>query len=148
MRLELQLQLQLQLGCTVTLLENLGLAKGVRVKYTHKDQEHHITASLVIAADGASSRKRLEFRPDVQRTYAGHIALRGTAAESGISAATAAVFVERFAFFHGPGVQALGYTIPGPGGGSLTPGFRLVNWVWYRNYPADSPQLSGILTDT
>lgn len=31
--------------------------------------------------------------------------------------------------------------------GSLEPGQRRLNWVWYCNYPDDSPELTEIMTD-
>ena len=39
------------------------------------------------------------------------------------------------------------YNIPGKNG-SLVPGERLLNYVWYCNYPEGSPELVDILTDT
>lgn len=43
-------------------------------------------------------------------------------------------FTERFTFFHGPGIQILAYLIPGING-SLEPGHRLINFVYYTNFP-------------
>lgn len=38
------------------------------------------------------------------------------------------------------------YCIP-PDEGSFSPGTRLINWVWYCNIPADSPEMTEVLTD-
>lgn len=138
-----------RVGCTVNSIKNLGAEQGVEVTWIDTAHETHTAiASLVIAADGASSRIRQQFCPTISRHYAGYVALRGTVLERDISASAAAALVERFAFYHGPGVQVLGYTIPGLSGGTLTKGNRLVNWVWYRNYPTESPALVSLLTDT
>jgi hypothetical protein len=40
--------------------------------------------------------------------------------------------VEKFAFFHRDGLQILAYVISGMNG-SLAPGDRKLNWVWYWN---------------
>lgn len=37
--------------------------------------------------------------------------------------------------------------IPGENG-SLEPGKRLINWVWYCNYPQDSTEYQELMTDT
>ena len=39
------------------------------------------------------------------------------------------------------------YLIPGKNG-SLRPGERLLNYVWYWNYAANSPELRDLMTDT
>lgn len=39
------------------------------------------------------------------------------------------------------------YLIPGDNG-SMKPGERLLNYVWYCNYAANSPELSDLMTDT
>ena len=38
------------------------------------------------------------------------------------------------------------YTIPGSKG-SLEPGYRLLNYVWYCNLPAASPEFKNVMTD-
>ena len=60
-------------------------------------------------------------------------------------------FTERFAFFHDNGIQILCYTIPGRNG-SLESGQRLLNFVYYTNFPSTSlddpsPELRELLTD-
>ncbi|CZR59540.1 related to 2-polyprenyl-6-methoxyphenol hydroxylase and related FAD-dependent oxidoreductases [Phialocephala subalpina] len=104
-------------------------------------------ADLVIAADGPSSSVRKLLLPEVVRTYAGYVAWRGTVVESEASKLLKTTFVDHFTFFHGPGIQILSYLIPGENG-SLEPGKRLINWVWYCNYPADSPEYKDLMTDS
>ncbi|KAI4740626.1 FAD/NAD(P)-binding domain-containing protein [Aureobasidium sp. EXF-12298] len=135
-----------QYGCNVKFVEDLGPSEGVRVRWTNKsDKEEEITADLVIAADGASSSVRRTLIPNVQRTYAGYVALRGTVPEAEVSESAAEAFVEKFAFYHADGTQILAYAIPGENG-TLEPGKRLMNWVWYRNYKEDSDELANLMT--
>lgn len=134
-------------GCTLTSIEDASSA-GVRVHWKDKAGEaQSSTADLVIAADGASSSIRKTLLPEVQRSYAGYVAFRGTVPESSISQAAADVFVEKFAFFHTTGVQILTYLIPGENG-TLRKGERLVNWVWYCNYAEGSAEHEDLMTDT
>ncbi|KAH0291007.1 FAD/NAD(P)-binding domain-containing protein, partial [Aureobasidium melanogenum] len=133
-------------GCNVRSVEDLGSSEGVRVRWLNKsEKEEEITADLVIAADGASSSVRRTLLPTVERTYAGYVALRGTVPESDISESAAQAFVEKFTFYHADGTQILAYVIPGENG-TLEPGKRLMNWVWYRNYTEDSEELVDLMT--
>ncbi|CAD0082140.1 unnamed protein product [Aureobasidium vineae] len=135
-----------QYGCKVRSVEDLGPSKGIRVRWTNKsDKEEEMTADLVIAADGGSSSVRRTLLPAVQRTYAGYVALRGTVPEDEISESAAEAFSEKFAFYHADGTQILVYLIPGENG-TLEPGKRLMNWVWYRNYKDGSDELSDLMT--
>jgi 2-polyprenyl-6-methoxyphenol hydroxylase-like FAD-dependent oxidoreductase len=125
-----------------------------KVKVTYHDRLSTETtglrttyADLVIIADGPSSSLRHKLVPNAPfRTYTGYVAFRGTVPEPDLSETAKQVFVERFPFFHGPGTQILAYTIPGRAG-DLTPGSRLVNWVWYINVPGDSQEFKDIMTD-
>ncbi|KAL2073827.1 hypothetical protein VTL71DRAFT_11153 [Oculimacula yallundae] len=104
------------------------------------------TADLVIAADGPSSSVRKLLLPDVEREYVGYVAWRGTVPENEASELMKETFVDHFTFFHAPGCQILAYLIPGKNG-SLEPGCRLMNWVWYYNYPSSSPEYTDLMTD-
>ncbi|KAI1333813.1 FAD/NAD(P)-binding domain-containing protein [Xylariaceae sp. FL0016] len=129
----------------VTSLEEDG--DGIRVTWTSSTGEHgDILADIAIAADGPSSTIRKLLQPEVERTYVGYCALRGTLRESDASDATRDTFAHRFTFFHGPGVQILAYLIPGKNG-TLEPGERLINFVYYTNFPEGSPELEEIMTD-
>jgi 2-polyprenyl-6-methoxyphenol hydroxylase-like FAD-dependent oxidoreductase len=124
----------------------------VLIEYTTKDdKEGSIEADFVVAADGPSSTIRGILQPDVKRTYAGYVALRGTVPEDSVSEKTKEAFSERFTFFHAPGVQILAYLIPGRNG-TLEPGKRLINFVYYTNFPSkslDDPEeeLKELMTD-
>lgn len=105
-----------------------------------------LLADFVIGADGPSSTVRQILQPDVERVYAGYCALRGTVPEDQVSEAAKEAFSERFTFFHAKGIQILAYLIPGKNG-TVEPGQRLVNFVYYANFPEGSPELAEIMTD-
>ncbi|KAK5120493.1 hypothetical protein LTR85_006148 [Meristemomyces frigidus] len=136
-------------GCTVTDLEHQG--SKVRVHYKRRQNDgsevaDSIEADIVVAADGPSSTIRAMFEPDVKRKYAGYCVIRGTVPELEVTKAAHEVFAERFCFFHAPGIQNLTYTIAGEHG-NTTPGHRLLNFVWYANFPEGEPELEKLMTD-
>lgn len=141
-------------GCTVTDVnvprgtsQSLDISNPITVSITHHSgQTSTVAADLIIAADGPSSKIRQLYLPDIKRTYAGYVAWRGTVPEDKVSPAAKDVFVEKFPFFHTENNQILAYTIPGKYG-NLEPGKRLLNWVWYVNYPEDSPEHIDLMTD-
>ncbi|TKA63865.1 hypothetical protein B0A55_10706 [Friedmanniomyces simplex] len=131
-------------GCTVTGVEDDP--EGVRLTWMQQGHgEQSATADLIIAADGASSTIRRLLAPAVERKYVGYVAWRGTCPETELSHAAREVFIERFTFYHTEGIQILGYVIPGRDG-TLEPGNRLFNWVWYCNYADGSPGHEDLMT--
>lgn len=108
--------------------------------------EGSILADVLVGADGPSSTIRTLLAPEVQRVYAGYCALRGTVLESEVSDAAREAFCERFTFFHCRGVQILAYLIPGKDG-TVEPGRRLINFVYYTNFAEGSAELEEIMTD-
>jgi len=134
-------------GCQVTGLHDLGAGKGTEVTFKKTNQpEYTTTADLLIAADGGSSTVRSLVLPDVKRTYAGYVAWRGTVKETKLSKRAAEVFVETMTIFWAPGHLILMYLIPGHAG-TLEPGERLANWVWYCDYVDGSPEHTELMTD-
>lgn len=136
-------------GCTVTDLTEEG--DKVRVHFKRKlddgtQKEDSLLADLVVAADGPSSTVRKLFEPEVERKYAGYVVIRGTVPEPEGSPEALEVFRERFCFFHAPGIQNLTYTIAGENG-NTNEGYRLLNFVWYANFPEGEPELEKIMTD-
>lgn len=109
-------------------------------------EEGSIQADVLVGADGPSSTIGSILAPEVQRAYAGYCALRGTVPEGDVSAAAREAFCEKFTFFHCRGVQILAYLIPGQDG-TVEPGRRLINFVYYTNFPEGSPELEEIMTD-
>jgi len=124
----------------------------VAVTYkTAEGKEGEYLADFVVGADGPSSTIRSILVPGVTRTYAGYCALRGTVPEEDVSDQAREAFSERFTFFHTKGIQILAYLIPGENG-TLDPGKRLINFVYYTNFPSKSldepsPELAEIMTD-
>ncbi|KAH8774323.1 hypothetical protein F5883DRAFT_546618 [Diaporthe sp. PMI_573] len=100
---------------------------------------------LVIAADGPNSSIRTRYLPSVERRYVGYVAWRGTVPESDMSLSARLLFrrsvtVHRMAGNH----HCLVYMIPGKHG-SIQPGERYLNFLWYTNEPAS--ELESIMTD-
>lgn len=135
-------------GCTVTDVKDEGEKVRILFKRTEGDTEvdDEIVADLLVAADGPSSTIRKIFEPQIKRTYAGYAVIRGTVPELEATDAAREVFTERFCFFHAPGIQNLTYTIAGENG-DTTPGKRLLNFVWYANFPEGSAELEKLMTD-
>ncbi|KAK4560368.1 hypothetical protein LTR86_005564 [Recurvomyces mirabilis] len=133
-------------GATVTNIEDKG--KQVLVSYLQrgldgKEESTTILADLVVAADGPSSSIRKLLEPKIERTYAGYVVIRGTVPEQEGSPESLEVFRERFCFFHAPNLT---YTIAGHNG-TTEPGQRLLNFVWYANFAAESKELDTLMTD-
>ncbi|KAL9014636.1 MAG: hypothetical protein Q9173_000713 [Seirophora scorigena] len=103
-------------------------------------------ADLVIAADGPASAIRRMLCPGTERKYVGYVAWRGTVLEKQISNETKALFRSCVNFFIYPEGHIVVYLIPGKNG-SLKSGERLLNYVWYCNYAANSPELRNLVTD-
>lgn len=102
-------------------------------------------ADLVVAADGIHSSVRRLLVPEAEREYAGYVAWRGVAGEEQLSDAAFAAVDEAIVYYLLPSSHMLTYPIPGLDG-SVEPGRRLVNWLWYRNVPA-GPELDDLMTD-
>jgi 2-polyprenyl-6-methoxyphenol hydroxylase-like FAD-dependent oxidoreductase len=67
-------------GVRVTDLKEVG--ELVRVEYESMEGKSSLEADVVVGADGASSTVRTVLFPEVERTYAGYVAWRGTVKES------------------------------------------------------------------
>ena len=119
--------------------EDAGAAS---VQFADGDAE---TADLVIGADGIGSAVRAAVvDPHSLPSYVGYATWRGLAPELQMPEVSAAQLSGRFAFCDSPGSHILGYLVPGSDG-SVTPGRRRYNWVWYRRYTAN--ELDAVLTD-
>ncbi|THX93172.1 FAD/NAD(P)-binding domain-containing protein [Aureobasidium pullulans] len=131
----------------------LGLTEdGSQVQVQYRDvateEIETVQADLVIGADGSYFAIRRIFRPPSgreDRPYAGYVAWRGGILESEISQATRDVLKNNFTVFKMPKNYILVYAIPGHDG-SLEPGNRILNFVWYHNCPDDF-EFQGVMTD-
>ena len=132
-------------GCTVTDFKEEG--DKIRVFYDKADGgKDSVVGDMLVGADGPSSTVRRMLCPEVKRTYAGYCVIRGTVPENEASEKARKAFIERFTFFHAPGIQNLTYTIPGPNG-AMEKGKRLLNFVWYTNFPEGEQELEEAMTD-
>ncbi|KAI4169679.1 MAG: hypothetical protein LQ343_005501 [Gyalolechia ehrenbergii] len=105
------------------------------------------STDLVIAADGPASSIRRLLCPGTERNYVGYIAWRGTVVESQISEKSRGLLRTCLNYFIHSRGHIIIYLIPGKNG-SLKPGERLLNYVWYCNYAKDSVELRNLMTDT
>ncbi len=115
---------------------------GVTVELAHGHRER---ADLLVCADGIHSPSRRRLLPEVERQYAGYVAWRGAVGESELSPEGFGALHEAITYFLMDSSHILAYPIPNLEG-SLEPGSRYINWIWYRNLPA-GPELDDLLTD-
>ncbi|GCB27870.1 2,6-dihydroxypyridine 3-monooxygenase [Aspergillus awamori] len=101
-------------------------------------------ADLVIGADGPDSFVRKKYQGHVERKYVGYIAWRGTVPESEVSEETRHLFRRSVTVYMMDKQHCIVYTIPGKNG-SLEPGERYLNFLWYTNETKES--LDEILKD-
>ena len=119
---------------------------GVRVYFKQGDgTQGSLFGNLLVGADGAGSTIRNLIVPEVKRTYVGYVGFRGTLLETEASELVRDAYVDKSALYHAPHIQILAYTMPGANG-SVKPGDRLINWVYYVNVP--EPELAELMTDT
>jgi 2,6-dihydroxypyridine 3-monooxygenase len=100
---------------------------------------------LLVCADGVGSTARERLLPAVRPVYAGYVAWRGMVPEAQLDAPTRAALADAITYHVYANSHILAYPIPGPDG-SVGPGERLVNFVWYRNY-LEGGDLDDVLTD-
>jgi 2,6-dihydroxypyridine 3-monooxygenase len=111
----------------------------------HLADDSTVTADLLVCADGVASIARSILLPEVGPTYTGYVAWRGVAHETDLSPETLAQFEDAMLYqVLDPG-HILVYAIP-DADGSIAPGSRLQNFVWYRNYTAGD-EYQDLMTD-
>jgi 2,6-dihydroxypyridine 3-monooxygenase len=104
-----------------------------------------VRPDLAVFADGVSSTARNTLLPDARPQYAGYVAWRGVVPETRLSATTRGVLDDAITYYVYANSHILVYPIPGRDG-SVVPGERLINIVWYRNYLAGD-DLDDLLLD-
>ncbi len=115
---------------------------GVTVELSGGETRH---CDLLVCADGIGSVGRRLLLPEVQPRYAGYVAWRGAVVEDDLSGPTAETLLGAITYHLLPHGHVLTYPIPGPDG-SVQPGRRLTNWLWYRNV-AEGEALDALMTD-
>ncbi len=125
--------------------EMVGFHQGDDTVVVELHDRRTLEGDLLVCADGVSSTGRGLLLPDSEPVYAGYVAWRGVTRESALSASARSQLEDAMLY------QVLGrghilvYAIPGPDG-SLAPGSRLVNFVWYRNYD-EGVAFDDVMTD-
>lgn len=103
-----------------------------------------MAGELVVAADGVASTVRTLLLPDVGPHYAGYVGWRGTVGEEQLSPETFGALHEAITYHLMPASHILAYPIPNVDG-TVMPGRRQFNWVWYRNV-APGAALDDLMT--
>lgn len=106
-------------------------------------RQHEV--DLLVCADGVGSQFRRRLLPEVRPGYAGYVAWRGTVPEGDVAADLATRFGDAITYYVYANSHILVYPIPGRDG-SVAPGERLLNFVWYRNY-LEGDDLDDVVTD-
>jgi 2,6-dihydroxypyridine 3-monooxygenase len=108
-----------------------------RVRLDFADQPS-VDGDLLVCADGLLSTARSILLPEVVPEYAGYVAWRGTTPEADLSDRARADLADSMIYqVLDPG-HILVYAIPDHEGRSTSP-HRVINFVWYRNYPTGGP---------
>lgn len=100
---------------------------------------------LLVCADGVGSTGRALLQPQADQGYAGYVAWRGMVPEVELPTPTARLFTDAITYYVYANSHILLYPIPGLDG-SVEPGERLINFVWYRNYHA-AGDFEDLMTD-
>jgi 2,6-dihydroxypyridine 3-monooxygenase len=99
---------------------------------------------LLVCADGIASTGRALLQAGTRPAYAGYVAWRGTVPERRLDRAALDLLADSIVYQVMPNSHILVYPIPALDG-SVEPGRRLVNFVWYRNYAAGQ-ELDDLMT--
>jgi 2,6-dihydroxypyridine 3-monooxygenase len=118
--------------------EMVGFDNGEGSVTLHLANGRSIEGDLLVCADGLGSTARGILLPEIRPDYAGYVAWRGITPESALSEKARADLADSMIYqVLDPG-HILVYAIPDHEGRS-TPPHRVMNFVWYRNYPAGGP---------
>jgi len=98
-------------GCYVTRVEEAGDL--VKVIFETQGQQQSLEADLVIGADGAGSKVRSSFFPDLKRKYVDYIIYRGLARPEDTSEATRKLLLDSATWHFGLDNMCITYTVPG-----------------------------------
>lgn len=97
-----------------------------------KGEKDHVSAHLVIGADGASSKSRSLVFPEVTREPTGYVCYRGLVNESVLSESAKDLYNKAGTFSWPLAGQFVSYLVPG-NEAPADKATRMTNWVWYQN---------------
>ena len=97
-----------------------------------------VKGDLLICADGLLSTARSILIPDAKPQYAGYVAWRGTTPEAALSQQARQDLADSMIYQVLEAGHILVYAIPDSQGRPTAP-HRVINFVWYRNYPMGGP---------
>ncbi|MGH8949383.1 MAG: monooxygenase [Acidimicrobiia bacterium] len=104
----------------------------------HLGDGSSVEGDLLVSADGLLSTTRSILMPEAKPQYAGYVAWRGTTPEAALSDQARADLHDSMIYqVLDPG-HILVYAIPDQEGRATSP-HRVINFVWYRNYPIGRP---------
>lgn len=104
-----------------------------------------VDGDFLVCADGISSMGRRFLLPGTEPGYAGYVAWRGVTPEQSLSPRARGDLSDSMIYQILDRSHILVYAIPGSDGSSR-PGDRMVNFVWYSNYPVGE-EFDDIMTD-
>ena len=117
----------------------------IEVRVTHDaGDEETLSADLVIGADGASSMVRSFMLPEVKRTYAGYVLLRGLVPTAELSSEAMRVMDLSATVCWNHNSQMLSYTVPARKDGQPDSN-NFLNWGWYMEKTEE--ELDELMTD-
>ena len=118
--------------------EMVGFDQGDDRVTIHLADGREVTGDLLICADGVASTARRLLLPAITPEYTGYVAWRGVTSERMLSRETLDVVRDAMLYQVLDHSHILMYAIPDDDD-STTPGERIINTVWYRNYPTGGP---------
>lgn len=107
--------------------------------------DRSVEGDLLVCADGLASTGRSILLPGSVPTYAGYVAWRAVTPEADLSEASLEALKDAMLYQILDRSHVLVYAIPNADG-STEPGERIINAVWYRNYPDDGT-FEALMTD-
>jgi 2,6-dihydroxypyridine 3-monooxygenase len=119
-------------------------AEGDQVRVGFSDRPE-ASCDLLVCADGISSVARAALLPEVGPRYAGYVGWRGTVPEAEVSGHVRRATGEAIIYHVLGDSHVLTYPIPSYRG-EVSPGRRLINFVWYRNV-RKGQELDAVMTD-
>ncbi len=111
---------------------------------TDTGEEETLKADLVVGADGASSKVREILLPEIKRTYAGYVLLRGLVPVEEFSEETRRVTDSSATFCFTRNSQVISYTVPASKTGPPD-SHNVLNWGWYQKKTEE--ELEQLMTD-